>query len=343
MLKFVCSINHYNVLIFGLGLARKFEIGKPLGTTLTKPFDDVIMRSAWIRLQPIASDDSIPPLLVKYEIGSSDYSIWITDLTAIWVESLARKRVIQRSFAIDTSIDPSEGPDQFRLLLQSIEKAIKQQSGTILSLVQNGSDQNLLLRTHTPLPGSLRPLEWEFELALAPSSVLTAEFVLPMLSHQVLGNIEQASLLQLLKEKDQVISKLTDKIQSDGTDLGRVFPSITSSRPGRANSRQLLGKSVKGLEEFDEQQWRTRLMASASVPKGFGELIAKAFEGGLTVSSGNAPISTQTHWWKGLRHRDSQMEQPRQSYQVVVEEGRLTPNEFQVCSGSTSTFQLSQY
>lgn len=288
------------------------------------------MRSAWKRLISICTDDNVPPILIKYEIGSSGYSIWITDMTVIWIESLDRKRIIQRSFGIDTSIDPSEGSDQLRLFLQSVQSALEQREGTTLNLVQNGGEQKLLLRTCTTLPGSLKPLEWIFELAPAPQSTLTAELVVPMLSHQVLGNVERASLLQQLKEKDQVIAKLIDKMQTDGTDLGILFPGIASSKPGRPISRQLLGRSVKGLAEFDEQQWRNRLAASAVAPKGYAELVVDAFEHGPADLSDSAQIPVYNNWWERLRNTDSQLNELSQRRQAVRGDEDLTQGEFQV-------------
>lgn len=271
---------------------------------------------------------SLPPLLIKYELGTSDYTVLITDLTLLWRESLDRKRIIRRSFDVDTSIDPSEDSDQLRLFLQKVGDALEQKPGTTIDLVQNGSDKSLLLRTLTSLPGSLKPLQWSIELLPASQSILTAELIVPMLSQHVISNVEKASLLQQLKEKDLVIAKLTDKMHSDGVDLSRLFPSI-SSRSGKSTSRQTLGKSVKGLGEFDEDRWRKHIVDNGVSFDGFQELVADAFEIDMTDWPENAPIPEYKSWWVKLSHKDSHQEDSSRDLSSLAE-GLITQDEFQV-------------
>ena len=288
------------------------------------------MRSPWQLLNLKNSDALTPPLIIKYDIGTSDYSIWITDLTLIWEEVLDRKRIIQRSFSIDTSIDPSEGSDQLRLLLQSIERSLEQQHGTTLSLARDDNDGKLLLRAHTPLPGSLRPLDWIIELTTAPQSRFTAELVVPMLGQQVIANIEKVSLVQQLKEKDQVIAKLTDKMQSNGVDLVRVFPGVASLKSGRHNARQVLGKSVKGLGEFDEQKWQSRLRTEAAARQGYPKIVLDAFFDGLADPLDGAHIPNHDKWWEKLRDKNYTHIEVSKESNLIGEEGGLTQSDFQV-------------
>lgn len=270
------------------------------------------MRSVWRHLALAHLDDAIPPLVMKFEIGTSDYTIWLSDLTLIWSEKLDRKRIIQRSFTIDTSIDPSEGSDQLRLFLQKIGDALDQRDNTRLTLVQHDAKQKLLLRTLTPLPGSLKPLEWFIELAPAPQSVLSSELILPMLNQRVTAELEKISLLQALKEKDQVIAKLTDKLQADGTDLGRLFPGVASSKSGKPISRQTLSKSVKGLGEFDEERWQENLLRSSTSPNDPAKIVPAAFEINTVIDSEVLQASSSNEWWEKLRHKESQLTEPSQ-------------------------------
>jgi len=287
------------------------------------------MHSAWKVLSLPHVGDSIPPLIIKYEIGTSDYTVWITDLTLIWRESLDRKRIIRRSLDVDTSIDPSEDSDQLRLFLQRLGEALEQQPGTTLDLVQNNSHRSLLLRTFTPLPGSLKPLEWPIELLPASQSTLTAQLVVPMLSQQVIANAEKASLLQQLKEKDQVIAKLTDKMHSDGVDLGRLFPGI-ASKSSKSMSRQALGKSVKGFGEFNEHRWRNNLINNVASSKPFVELISDTFDIDLGDHPEFAPMPDYKNWCERLRRRESQpMEPVSVLHHNDAEEG-FAQDEFQV-------------
>ena len=294
------------------------------------------MRAAWNRLRLPNKNDSIPPLLIKYAVGVSTYSIWITDLTLIWMESLDRKQIIQRSFSVDTSIDPSEGSDQLRLFLQSVQSALEQRPGTALNLVKSDEDQRLLLRTSTPLPGSLRPLDWFVDLMLAPQSNFTSEFIVPLLSQHVNARIEKASLLQLLKEKDHVITKMADKMHSDGTDLGRIFPGIAASKSGKQTSLQTLGKSLKGLGEFDEQQCRERLTKTASSSTGYIGLVSSAFEDAMLDLSENAHIPKFKDWWERLGNQKTHHQETLQDPDSVENEGgeldSVNQSSFQVWS-----------
>lgn len=287
------------------------------------------MRPAWKVLNLPHAGVFVPPLIIKYEIGTSDYTVWVTDLTLIWSESLDRKRIIRRSFDVDTSIDPSEDPDQLRLFLKGVGDALAQQPTTTLDLMHNVRDHNLLLRTFTPLPGSLKPLEWVIELLPALQSTLTAELIVPMLSQQMLANAEKASLLHQLKEKDQIIAKLTDKMQSEGIDLGRLFPGVVS-KSSKAMSRQALGKSVKGLGEFDEHQWRSRLTNNVASSKEFIELVTEAFNVNLGDQPEAAQIPEHRNWWEKLSHKNSQSKRLAREFRHTGAEERFTQEEFQV-------------
>lgn len=272
---------------------------------------------------------AVPPLIIKFVIGTSDYTVWVTDLTLIWKESLDRKRIIRRSLDVDTSIDPSEDSDQLRLFLQRVGDALEQQPGTTLDLVQNDNDQSLLLQTFTPLPGSLKPLEWSIALLPAPQSTLTAELIVPMLSQQMVANAEKASLLQQLKEKDQVIARLMDKMQLDGVDLGRLFPGV-ASKSSKSMSRQALAKSVKGLGEFDEHQWRNHLTSNLAPSTAFVDLVSDIAK----IDLGDQPEFAQSpdykKWWETLSHQGSQSKEPvRDLLHNDAEEG-FTHDEFQV-------------
>lgn len=263
------------------------------------------MRSVWKLLKLPLDESSVPPLIVKYEVGTSDYTVWVSDLTLIWKESLDRKRIIRRSLDVDTSIDPSEDSEQLRLFLFRVCEALEQRPGTSLDLVQNGSGQSLSLRTFTPLPGSLKPLEWPIELLPASQSTLTAELIVPMLSQQVLARAEKASLLQHLKEKDQIMAKFADRMQADGIDLGKLFPGVTS-KSSKPMSRQALGKSVKGLGEFDEHIWQMNLTKSISSPGAFVDLVSGLLDPGSGEELDPVHMPEYKNWWETLNQKRSQ-------------------------------------
>lgn len=261
----------------------------------------------WKPLTLANQDQSIPCLLVKCDFGSTDYTIHLTDLTYIWTESLDRKQIIRRALDLSTSIDPSENGSQLRLLLGHVERSFEGLVGTSLSLRGEDSSSKLLLNISVELPTPLAPLEWPLHMVQTSQDLLTSHFVLPCLSQVVSLRDQINSLLQHLREKDNVIRKLTDKMQSDGTELSRVFPGVASARGGsRLSAREALSKSVKGMAEFDQQEWRKYTFANSNAPDSIYELVKSVFpsdHGDVQVPS--EAKDGQTHWWEHLQAGES--------------------------------------
>ncbi|MCJ1421071.1 hypothetical protein MMC32_007433 [Xylographa parallela] len=216
------------------------------------------MSSQWSRLPVI----HVSPLLVKHDISSSAYTIQITDLTHIWTESLDRRQIIRRALDENISIDPSEGPSQLMKLLQEIEKALKGQPDTSLKIQYLAQHESITLEATVVLPNPLPHLIWCFRLSCASQELLTSNLLLPCLSELLHARLEAASLLTHIKEKDHVISRLTEKLEASGVDLTTVFPSAAPSRRSKTNARELVLASVKGLNEFNIHNWRNEVKTS---------------------------------------------------------------------------------
>ena len=261
----------------------------------------------WRPLTLANQNQSIPCLLVKSDFGSTNYTIHLTDLTYIWTESLDRKQIIRRALELNTSIDPSEDGSQMRLLLGHVERSLEGLVGTSLSLLGGESSGKLSLNVSVELPTPLAPLEWPIHLMQASQAVLTSHFVLPCLSQVVCLRDQIDSLLQHLRDKDSVIRKLTDKMQSDGTDLSRVFPGAASVRGGsRLSARDAFSKSVKGMADFHQREWREHAFANSNAPDSIDELVKSVFpsdEGDAQVLS--QAIDSQSHWWDRLHLGES--------------------------------------
>ena len=324
--------------MLGVLQAAGFRRAKFLQTRSIEPlgFDvSTTMRPMWKPLQTAHKDVLIPPLLIKTEFGLSSYKVWLTDLTHIWIESMDRRQIIQRAFSVDTSIDPSEDTSQLRLFLQSIEDALVQRAGTSVEVVQSDNKKHLILQTSTPLPGPLNPLEWKIMLMPAPQPMLTTEFVIPLLSQQSTAKAEKASLLQQLKYKDIIISKMIEKMQSDGVDLTRVFPGAPHARPG-ANARQVVGKSVNGLGEFNLEQWQNRIARDGKSLEELKDLVSNAFDADSQEPSGESQIQDSPDygdWWRNLRHENSQQTLATSLLpNSGPEENEVVEGDFQVCS-----------
>ena len=218
------------------------------------------MTSGW-KVLPIASPGpNSQTLLYKYDIGATNYTIYVTDLTKLWVEDRDRKQIIKKAWDADASIDPSEGIDQLQLLLNKLQTSLEGTEKTSLDLqAEINFDHNIDLKATIPLPSSLRPLEWIFNLKLASATEFSAKFVEPCFEHLLYSRYQASSLIGCLKAKDHVIGKLVDKIQSIGIDMNAVFPNAPIHKGPKQFSRDFVGGSVKGLSDFNEEEWLNSL------------------------------------------------------------------------------------
>ena len=238
----------------------------------------------------LARESHLPPFLFKLDISASAYIIHLTDLTHIWTESLDRKHIIRRAFDENASIDPSEGPDQFRLLLHNIQGALEGRAGTSLKVLLPKAADSLTLNVTAKLPSPLDPLIWPIRLTRAPEDFFFDEFLLPCLTSSRKLRSEVVSLVNHIKEKDKVIARLTDKLEATGIDLCAVFPSAAPSKRSKAATREVVINSVKGLREFDEKVWREAMAAGPE--KDLKQLYAELFSNDTpaTGCSGSASI-----------------------------------------------------
>lgn len=268
------------------------------------------MPYAWRPFLLADSHDGIPPLLVKYRFGPSDYDVWLTDLTYIWTESLDRRQILRKALDVDTSIDPSEDSAQLRLFLSSIADALRQRPGTNVTFDQSNNINQLALNTSTPLPHPLRPLEWSIVLKLAPQYKFASEFVSPLLSQQLIAKVEKISLLQQLREKDNVISKLIEKVQGDGVDLGKVFPGAVSSKSIAGHTAPgFVAKSIKGLQEFDHVRWEAQIAKKNDVSRDTFSLLPEVFDGNENADGEGLRIADYGEWWKKVSIKFLQREE----------------------------------
>ncbi|KAL8937442.1 MAG: hypothetical protein Q9211_003687 [Gyalolechia sp. 1 TL-2023] len=274
------------------------------------------MASGWKLLHHTSIGPTIPPLLVKYQFGRSNYKIWMTDLTRIWAEALDQRPLVQRAWDLEADIDPIES-DQRQMLLQRIKDSLDEAQGTELAISRKDDFDGIVLTASSPLPKPLKPLRWPFYLALFPGTALSTELVLPLLGEQLLIRKKIASLLAALRDKDHVIARLTDKMQAEGIELGKVFPGALSSKSSsKANSKESIGKSVRGLGPFDEAQWQTHLSDDLDIPRSCSSLLSQLFSPGVTL---NMPkIDEQLSdgaWWERISTRDRPVDDESDSHQ----------------------------
>ncbi|KAL2174164.1 XRCC4-like factor-domain-containing protein [Thermothelomyces heterothallicus CBS 202.75] len=210
------------------------------------------------RLLP-ASAPGIPTLLVSTDFKADSYSIHLSDLANVWAERLDRRPIIKRGMMEDTSIDPSDGPDQIRKMLELLRAAFdsgdSEHANTSLTLSRDDDEDSLVIHVTCVLPKPLKPFKWPMHLKKCPQSTLTSELVLPMIQAQEARTREIDQLVSLLREKDAVITRLVDKLEATGTGLEYVFHSLSGKR---RVTRAVAEEKVKGLAAFSESEFRSK-------------------------------------------------------------------------------------
>ncbi|UKZ75979.1 hypothetical protein TrVFT333_003675 [Trichoderma virens FT-333] len=249
----------------------------------------------WRPLPQAASSD-IPMLLVSVDIGTAAYTVRITDMANIWVESLDRKAIFMRGWSENTSIDPSDTPENMAKFLGASAEA---------------GESSLTLLVTCPLPG-FQPLKWPIHLKKSPPSAIATDLVLPLLEAQFARKQEVESLVQALSQKDAVIAKLADKLEATGTGLEHVFTSLSGKK---RVSRATAEDKVKGLAPFRQNSWRSTLKDIDDCPTNVGDLARNVFNGegldrrSLIQVDASPALDKWWHDFKGtsqLVHRNKQ-------------------------------------
>ncbi|TFB02720.1 hypothetical protein CCMA1212_004998 [Trichoderma ghanense] len=294
---------------------------------------------------PQATSSDIPMLLVSVDIGTAAYTVRITDMANIWVESLDRKAIFMRGWSENTSIDPSDTPENMAKFLGSLRSALDPtQPGheqTSLTLSPGSSadagEDSLTLLVTCPLPG-FRPLRWPIHLSKSPPSAIATHLVFPLLEAQFARKQEVESLVQALHQKDAVIGKLADKLEATGTGLEHVFTSLSGRKKV---SRAAAEDKVKGLAPFRQDSWRSSLKAIDDCPTNVGDLARNVFDGeGLNrrcqIQVDASPALDK--WWHGLKgtsqlvHRRKQQTAPsaKKSLSPTAKSTSADDDDFQV-------------
>lgn len=263
------------------------------------------MGPSWKILKLGNAYSGFPPILIKYAIESSSYSIHMTDLTHIWTERMNARDIRRRALNADTSIDPSEDVEQMRLFLRYISDALHQMPGTSLDLAYDEPKECLLLKSYTALPEPLEPLRWTMELSKDLPFVLTEEMVVPLLNAQAISNIETTSLLHHLKDKDRIIDKLFDTIKANGISLSGIFPGAPALESLlKSDARQALSKNARGLSVFDEKEWRKDLKHPIAQTSNLDGLLATVFNDKFQDGQKENALPDHGEWWLSVSKAD---------------------------------------
>ncbi|CAD0031300.1 unnamed protein product, partial [Aureobasidium pullulans] len=102
--------------------------------------------------------EGLPKLLVKYVIGDTGYTVSITDLANIWIESLSNFEITRNAETQSCSINPGDDAGQLQILLKQIRDILSHKDGSVRIALQPPDDLTLALKA--PLPFPLPPFEW---------------------------------------------------------------------------------------------------------------------------------------------------------------------------------------
>ena len=256
------------------------------------------MDDQWRPLPPLnSSNNLIPRLLIRQSHTSDSYSISLTDLTRVWSETLSRRDVIKRALDDNTRIDPTEGPKQLRFLLGIISEPLKREAG-VLELASSQYGDKLLLRATARLPPPLNFVSWTYQLAPMPESSLRDDIIKPLWMLAYEQQEKTRDLLHRLMEKDHVISKLLDGVESSNTDLAIIFPSMAGRKTTREVSRrEQATQLVPGLRPFNEIAWQQeneRMHTPIALTISNFQIFSQM--------AGSVDGKGSQEWWKQLGH-----------------------------------------
>ncbi|KAG6012698.1 hypothetical protein E4U54_007338 [Claviceps lovelessii] len=235
---------------------------------------------------PVSS--GLPVLLVSADMGSSSYVVSVSDMANIWSETLDRKAICMRAWSENTSIDPSDTAENMTKLLSCLKMALDptQDSHDTTSfslspaITADAGEGGLTIKVTCRLPG-LGPLRWPIHLKKQPSSAIATELVLPLIQAQSEKLQEVYSLMEVIKRKDAVITKITDKLEAMGAGLEHVFTALSGRKKV---TRATAEDRVKGVGLFNEPKWKDELEMDVSGPSSVGELVQGVFgESGLKL------------------------------------------------------------
>ncbi|EYE98049.1 uncharacterized protein EURHEDRAFT_409360 [Aspergillus ruber CBS 135680] len=279
--------------------------------------------SKWQRLR-LPKREGLPPLLYKYSGTSKGYEIYITDLTLLWSEQLSNRQIRKRADEDDTTIDPSEDSEQFKVLLQKIEEALCNSPGSSMALTSGAKPDSLELHLTMKLPAPLRPLKWNTYLSKEPITAATNHLLLPLLREEKDRESHQRTLLDQLKQKDWVLGKLFDKIEVMGIELSTIFPGTSGLRGARKEtSLAQAAKYIRGVAPFDEQAWLDE-MSKSSPESGLKSNILEEVSGSDSASDLEKVHPPPDGWWGSLDIRSTAAASPEPEVRKETPEPKLS-------------------
>lgn len=242
-----------------------------------------LQKTSWHPLDLTTPLRSAPPLLIQSTFTSTSYTIYLTDLTTVWSESLTKREILRRAEQESTSIDPSEDPSQLQILLEKLQSAIGRDTTADDVEIVGGPAGGLKLKMRARLPSPLKDLKWGFDLSVVKGVGLANLFILPLLAEVAMARDMVESLLGVVKEKDGVLERLVEVMHDAGMDVKSLIGG---------------GRRRRGLEKFQKEKWKREFMSG---DRRVGEVIAEVFGEAREEAPGVKGLGGEAgEWWRGL-------------------------------------------
>lgn len=245
---------------------------------------------------------NVPKLLVKSHFDISGYEVEVTDLSHIWQENVTKEEIVQRALDAGSSIDPGEDDEQLKIFLGKIESALNREDDTSLTLSRSDPHgPRLSFTLSAALPHPLPAFTWTINLQLLPSQHLESQLLMPLLLQASNLRHQIEELVSELQDKDRVISKICDRLETSGNDLTTVFPGVSNIKTSRKKGqREQLARHVKGLADFDESAWRAQQQRKAESDDLETVRMDEVLSGLPLPKSSIEGSATGENWWEGL-------------------------------------------
>ena len=185
-------------------------------------------------------------LLIKHDVSIRGYTVYVTDLSYIWIQHLCKDDIVKKAESENVSIDLSERSQQ-QVLLQKLQDALDGKDDTTIAISSDEGGHQLNLDITAKLPAGFKPLTWKFNLLRASQQELASEFILPVLDNLSQTKNEIEYLLKQIADKDHAIEWVRGKIENSGSSFGGVMK--TQPLKGYVN--------IHGLNKFDRQDWQS--------------------------------------------------------------------------------------
>ncbi|KAK6338774.1 hypothetical protein TWF696_009585 [Orbilia brochopaga] len=247
---------------------------------------------------------SAPALYLQRHFTDSSYTIYLTDLSSIWSESLEKSSICDRAEDRNCSIDPSTDDSQLHILLEKLHSGITGLNPAVTVDLEVRGD-TIIINTKEKLQAPLQPLEWRFRLKLQSSAEFTKRFSMPLLYYSSLLSRQTNSLLTVIEEKDTAVTRLLDKFEEYKVDISSIFPGY---KKGRAPTGR-----AKGIAKFDKDEWRQEILGAAPDASASKELIKTTFRQLSTKDSQleiDLPKPPASQWWTKLSGKVSVKGEP---------------------------------